>query len=164
MKRFLSFVAPLIALLISLSVPKQSLAQLDINIGTGTVGNGTTVYPCPLQDFYEGSRMQYLYRASELTAAGMGPGLITAIKFNVVSLGTAGLIEGYQIRIGHTTSTSLGTTTWDAFSGATVATAVANYQPVAGINTFVLPSAFNWNGSDNILIEVCNGDPNTTSG
>ena len=93
MRRFIPFVAPLIALLLALSVPKQSLAQLDINIGTGTVGNGTTVYPCPLQDFYEGQRAQYLYRASELAAAGMGPGLITAIKFNVISAGTTG-VEG----------------------------------------------------------------------
>lgn len=51
----------------------ESKAQLDISIGTGTTGNTTTTYPCPLQDFYEGSRMQFLYRASELNAAGMAP-------------------------------------------------------------------------------------------
>ena len=164
MRRFIQFVAGVFALLILSGMPKSALAQLDINIGTGTVGNGTTEYPCPMQDFYEGSRMQYLYRATELTAAGMGPGLITAIKFNVVSVGTTGIIEQYQIRIGHTSSTSLATTSWDVFNGASVVTAPINYQPVAGLNTFVLPSAFNWNGTDNILVEVCNGDPNTASG
>lgn len=165
MRRFIPFVARLIALLMELSVPKQSLAQLDVNIGTGTVGNGTTAYPCPLQDFYEGQRAQYLYRASELTAAGMGPGLITAIKFNVISVGTTGVVEGFQIRIGHTTATTLlaGAAGWDAFSGATVSTVATNYQPVTGINTFVLPATFNWNGSDNIMIEVCNGDPASTT-
>ncbi|HEY0067847.1 MAG TPA: hypothetical protein VGB46_10805, partial [Flavisolibacter sp.] len=70
-------------------------AQTDIVIGTGTAGNGTTTYPTPLQDRYEGSRAQYLYRASELTAAGMGPGAISAIRFTVTSVGTAGVIEGY---------------------------------------------------------------------
>ncbi len=164
MRRFIPFIASLFALLFLLSAPKHTLAQTDITIGTGTAGNGTTTYPCPIQDWYEGQRAQYLYRASELTAAGMGPGLITAIKFNVVSVGTAGVSEGYQIRIGHSTVTTLATSSWDAFSGATVATVAVNYQPVAGINTFTLPTPFNWNGSDNIMIEVCNGDPNTLSG
>ncbi|MFN4893027.1 MAG: hypothetical protein ACK5G0_04600, partial [Bacteroidota bacterium] len=136
MRRFFPFVSSFLLMIAFLSVPKQAQAQLDINIGTGTVGNGTTTYPCPLQDFYEGQRAQYLYRASELLAAGMGPGLITSIKFNVVSVGTTGLVESYQIRIGHTTVSTLATTSWDAFSGPTVATAVANYQPVVGINTF----------------------------
>src|SRR5437899_2091752 len=60
-------------------------AQTNINIGTGTTGNGATEYPCPLQDYWEGSRAQYLYKASELIAAGMGPGMISAIKYNVIS-------------------------------------------------------------------------------
>ncbi|MFM7671831.1 MAG: gliding motility-associated C-terminal domain-containing protein [Bacteroidota bacterium] len=165
MRRFFPIVASMITLLISMTLPKQSLAQLDINIGTGTVGNGTTTYPCPLQDFYEGQRAQYLYRASELTAAGMGPGIITSIKFNVVSVGTTGVVEGYQIRIGHTTSNTLlaGAAGWDAFSGASVATVATNYQPVTGVNTFTLPTPFNWNGSDNIMVEVCSGDPASTT-
>ncbi|MBK8951649.1 MAG: hypothetical protein IPM85_04305 [Chitinophagaceae bacterium] len=139
-------------------------AQVDINIGTGTTGNTTTTYPCPLQDYYEGSRAQFLYRVSELTPAGMGPGLITSIKYNVVSLGTTGLIEDMVIKIGHTTVATLSTAAWDAFNGATVSTISADYKPVAGINTFTLPTPFNWNGSDNILIEICNGDPGNATG
>lgn len=157
-----SLLAFLIAFFSLVSIP--AFSQTDITIGTGTTGNGTTTFPCPLQDYWEGSRAQYLYRASELTAAGMGPGSISSIKFNVVSLGTAGLIEKMTIRIGHTSANTLATTSWDAFSGSTVATAQIDYQPVAGINSFALPGGFFWNGSDNILIEICNGEPNNTSG
>ena len=151
------------AFLITMSY-SESKAQLDISIGTGTTGNTTTTYPCPLQDFYEGSRMQFLYRASELNAAGMAPGLISSIKYNVVSLGTAGLVEGMVIRIGHTTVTTLSTSAWDPFSGVPVSTVSTDYQPVNGINTFNFPVPFSWNGSDNILIEICNGEPGNATG
>ena len=157
-KRFL-----LIIFLGIFSVTRLS-AQIDFSIGTGTTGNTTTTYPCPLQDYFEGSRMQFLYRASELTAAGMTPGLITSIKYNVVSLGTTGVIEDMVIKIGGTTATTLATATWDAFSGATVSTPSTDYQPVAGINTFTFPTPYNWNGTDNILIEICDGEPTNATG
>src|SRR5688572_26562298 len=44
-------------------------AQTDINIGSGATGNLPDElaggYPCPIQDYYEGARSQYLFRASE---------------------------------------------------------------------------------------------------
>jgi len=137
-------------------------AQTDISIGTGAVGNGTTTYPCPLQDFYEGSRTQYLYLASELTAAGMGPGNINSIKYNVLSIGTAGLIEQYTLKIGGTSAGTLGTATWEPVSATVFGP--ANYQPVAGLNTFTFSSPYFWNGTDNIVIEICGGEPGNATG
>lgn len=143
----------------------QLHSQIDFPIGTGTTGNDNTTYPAPLQDFYEGSRMQYLYRASELSAAGMSPGTIHAIKFNVLSLATSVNthfeIEQFTIKIGTTSTTSLGTTTWEPVS--TTVYGPTNYLPVLGMNTFVFTVPFIWNGSDNIVVEICGGDPNTTS-
>ena len=77
--------------------------------------------------------------------------------FKRQAMNRPGIIEGLQIRVGHTTATSLQTTAWDAFSGPTVATTPVNYQPVLGNNTFTLTGGFNWNGTDNLMIEVCNG-------
>ncbi len=143
----------------SLSLAK---AQTDISIGTGTVGNTGTTYPNPLQDFYEGSRMQYLYLASELTAAGMGPGNLNSIKYTVTTLGTAGLIEQHTMRIGGTAVSTLSATTWET-PGAVVFGPV-NYQPVSGVNTFTFATPYFWNGTDNILIEVCGGEPGNGTG
>jgi gliding motility-associated-like protein len=137
-------------------------AQTNITIGTGTAGNGTTTYPCPLQDRFEAHRAQYLYRASELTAAGMGQGVISAIRFTVTSVGTAGVIEGYTIKITQTPVATLSATTWEP--GATTVYGPVNYQPVAGVNSFTLATPFFWNGTDNILVEVCNGTPAAVSG
>jgi len=140
-------------------------AQVDFTIGTGAAGNANTTYPCPLQDYYEGSRMQYLYRASELAAAGMGSGNIVGIKFNVISLatgtGTYPAVEQFTIKIGTTTTTSLNSTSWENVTATVYGP--ANYNNTLGVNTFTFTSPFFWNGTDNIVIEVCNGDPNNTS-
>ncbi len=141
-----------------------SKSQVNINIGTGTAGNTGTTYPCALQDYYEGSRMQYLYLASELNAAGMTAGNIDKLTYNVTQLNGAGLIENLNISIGHTTATSLQTAGWDVFTGAVSSVPQADYTPVVGANTFTFSSPFFWNGTDNILIEICNGSASATGG
>ncbi len=98
-----------------LGLSKSAVSQTDINIGTGTAGNANT-YPCPLQDWYEGSRAQYLFRASELNAAGMAAGNINAIRFNVTNLnGYSGDIQQMEVKIGSTATASLSTssTVWE---------------------------------------------------
>ncbi len=140
----------------------RSYSQVDISIGTGTTGNTDISYPAPLQDFYEGSRAQYLYLASELTAAGMAPGTINSIKFNVTNTYTMGSIEQYTIKIGTTTTTSLSATSWEP--GANTVFGPVDYLPTVGVNTFTFTAPFFWNGSDNIVVEICNGALNTTSG
>jgi gliding motility-associated-like protein len=151
-------------LLLLLFIAFQSKAQVDITIGNGTTGNDDQSYPCPIQDWFEGSRAQYLYQASELTAAGMAPGNISSIKFNVLDLNSAGLTEKMMIRIGGTTVATLSGNSWDDFTGTTVETAQIDYQAVVGSNEFTFPTPFFWNGTDNILIEICNGDPGNTTG
>lgn len=136
-------------------------AQIDINIGTGTVGNTGTTYPAPLQDWYEGSRSQYLFKASELSAAGMSPGNITHIKWNVTGLNTFnGIIDQYGIKMLSTTATALNLTTWE--TGATTVYGLTDYTPVLGVNTFVFNTPFFWNGTDNIIVEICNGSATST--
>jgi gliding motility-associated-like protein len=141
---------------------KGLFAQTFITIGSGTTTNTTSGYPCPVADYWEGHRAQYLYRASELNAAGMATGFINAIRFTATAA-PGDVVEQYQIRIGHTTANSLSSTAWDAFSGPTVATAPVNYTVVVGNNTFTLPTPFLWNGTDNIMVEICSGDPNNAS-
>ncbi|MES2773213.1 MAG: gliding motility-associated C-terminal domain-containing protein [Bacteroidota bacterium] len=133
-------------------------AQVDITIGTGTVGNTGTTYPCPLQDYFEGSKMQYLWRASELTAAGMAPGTISAIRFNAVNMNTyAGEIQLFEVKIGGSAVASLGTTSWEPV--ASTVFGPADFTVVSGVNTITFTTPFFWNGTDNIIIEICNGLP-----
>ncbi|HVI47863.1 MAG TPA: hypothetical protein VM802_23540, partial [Chitinophaga sp.] len=137
-------------------------AQTDIKIGNDVSGNSSTGYPCPLQDYYEGNRSQYLIRASELTAAGMGPGAITAIRFLVKNLNTTTTIELYGIKIGTTADTALKGDSWVPVT--TNVYGPLDYQPVTGLNSFNLSSPMFWNGVDNIVVEVCSGATNTNTG
>ncbi len=145
-------------LLIAFCLHFSAFSQTDILIGSGSAGNTGTTYPCPLQDYYEGSRMQFLYLASELSSAGMAPGTISAIKFDVNNLNTfSGSIEQMKISIGTTSNASLTATTWE--TGLTDVFGPVNDTPVLGTNTFIFSSPFFWNGTDNIVVEICNGDP-----
>ena len=153
------FLLPLIAVLLSVVTLK---AQTDINIGTGTVGNGNQTFPCPLQDWYEGSRAQYLYRATELVAAGMGPGNINSIKFNVTNMnGYAGDLQEYTVKIGGTALTTLAAGSWTNVPNTVFGP--VNYVVTSGVNTLTFSAPYFWNGTDNIIIEICNGLPANVS-
>ncbi|MBL7682457.1 MAG: T9SS type A sorting domain-containing protein [Flavipsychrobacter sp.] len=132
-------------------------AQIDYQIGFGTTNGGSTGVPTPFEDFYDGDRQQFLFRASELIAAGMGPGLITAIKWNVVATNGQGPIPGYTVTMGTTTLNDL-TAGWVSGINYPVYTAgTGNYTTTVGTNAFTLPTPFTWNGTDNIVVQVCHG-------
>lgn len=134
-----------------------SFAQTTHTIGNGTTSNAYTAFPTPFGDWNEATRMQFLYVAPDLVAAGMKAGRITAIKFDVVNLNTSsGIHENYTIAIKNTSTTTLSTTAWE--TGTTQVWGPINYQPVLGINTFTLSTPFIWDGTSSILVEICHGD------
>lgn len=53
-------------------------------IGTGTEQNCNTCYPAPYGNWYWGARNEMLILASELIAAGVTPGPVNTLAFNVV--------------------------------------------------------------------------------
>lgn len=122
-----------------------------IQIGSGaTTSSASSV--TPFSTLYEDGRHQYIILASELTAAGAVAGPITSLGFNVVGVGSPAM-SGFNLKLGATTATSLpgivtsGLTTYYS-SGS-------GYTSVLGWNTFPFSGSFNWNGTSNILVEVC---------
>jgi gliding motility-associated-like protein len=133
-------------------------AQTDIKIGTGTTSNSDWEHPSPFTNASHAARTQFLYLASELQAAGMTPGLIHKIRFNVLDLGmyydvSNSALKNFTIKMGGTTTASLSTTGWETASQVVYST--ASYLPVLGINSFDLSSSFLWNGTDNIVVDLC---------
>ncbi|MES2480196.1 MAG: GEVED domain-containing protein [Bacteroidota bacterium] len=153
-----------------LSSLTDASAQL-IKIGTGTTGNSATQYPTPFGNDNLGQKAQYLYRASELVAAGMKPGWIDSIGFNVLDVTGTYLHTNFKIYIGPGTGTigsgvttppppaagTLTTTalTWQTGLNLVVYDPVIAYFPVLGMNYFKFSSPFYWNGYDNIVIGTC---------
>lgn len=129
------------------------------SIGTGTTNSTTGL--SPLSQFYEGQRTQYLVSASIMHAAGYQAGLITSVGYNVLSGFQSMPFENYTIKIGSTSAAALTAGTFETTPMTTV------YGPVqlpqvtaAGIVSFSFNTPFVWDGTSNILLEVCfDNDP-----
>lgn len=120
-------------------------------------GGGTT-YPAPFGHFYEGARHQILYRATELQAMGFSGGKINEMGFNVQQLLGTNVYFEWNIKMGCTTQDVLTTTNW--ITGLTDVYYADTLNITTGWNMFVFPSAFNWDGVSNVVVEVCfNNDP-----
>ncbi|GIV34127.1 MAG: hypothetical protein KatS3mg031_1662 [Chitinophagales bacterium] len=119
--------------------------------GTGSASTGTGT---PYEGFWEDGRVQYLYRASELQAAGLtSSGTITAIQYFVTTKGSTAPYDNFTIKMGCTNLSSLPSSNFVA--GLTTVYGPISYSTVAGWNTHTLSSPFNWDGSSNIIIEIC---------
>lgn len=153
---------PLTLFLCLLLTQNNLLAQVDHTIGTGTTSNTYTGYPTPFGDYYESNRQQYLFLASELTAAGMAAGTITTLKWNITNLNAIVALEEYTIKIGGSTVTTLNSTGWE--TGLSTVYGPTTYTPVSGVNALILSTPYYWNGTDNIIVEVCGGDQAAVSG
>lgn len=135
--------------------------QISAQTGTIVVGvndgipNTATGDPSPLQDYWKVQRTQYLYTAQELTGAGLVAGNITSIGWVATALNLSGLQENYTIKIKSTSSTVL-TTTFE--TGATEVYSPTDFTPTSTGNVmFTLTTPFNWNGTSNIIVELCAG-------
>lgn len=103
--------------------------------------------------WYEKHRIQSLYRASELAAAGLsGPTSITAMTVNVVAKYSTQPFSGFTISMANSSSNNLST----GFSPSTFTTVYSgNYSSVMGDNTFNFTTPFAWDGVSNIIVQVC---------
>jgi hypothetical protein len=131
-------------------------------LGSGTTVNTTTTYPTPYGNYWWGNREQYLILASELTALGMVAGEISELAFDVVTPGGAAL-QNFTIKMGQTTASAM-TTTFQTSPLTTVYTHPA-YSDYIGWNVHTFQTPFQWNGTSNVLVEVCfNNSTYTTNG
>ncbi|MDI3503864.1 MAG: large repetitive protein, partial [Candidatus Cloacimonadota bacterium] len=143
-----------IILLISVLALALGLFAVEVTIGDGTDFNGSSVSPSPYSGWYKNERDQYLITVGELNAAGGGAGDITSIAFNVEALNSVGA-RHLTIKMGHT---SLSELTTNFITGLTTVFEADPYTPTLAWNTHTLDSTFNWNGTDNLVIEVYYGD------
>ncbi len=99
---------------------------------------------------------QYIYTAAELSAAGVTPGNITSLAFNISANGDATTNANYTVKIGHVGTTSTFPST-AFFSNATYTTVYgpSTYTHAApGWQEITFTSPFVWNGTDNICVDV----------
>jgi hypothetical protein len=123
----------------------------------------STLYANPYRGSYEDVRHQYIYTAAELTAAGLTAGdEISALAFKVRNKYSSAPYMDFTISLGHTSASSLPS----GYDSSPLTTCyIDNYTTVASSwNTHNFNfSNFTWNGSDNLLVQVCYNNAGWTS-
>jgi hypothetical protein len=124
----------------------SSKGQTTVTIGTGTLSSNY-----PFTTFWMDGKTDILLTAAELTGGGGAAGPITQIGFNVISNSTQ-VMSGFTIKMQHSALTAL--TGWTTTGWTTVYSA-AYSVPGTGWQMITLTTPFAWNGTDNLLIEIC---------
>jgi hypothetical protein len=111
----------------------------------------------PFSGQFGGSKNQYLILASELSALGIPAGAnINSLALDVTS--TSGTTyQGFSISMKLTTNTSV-TSTYE--TGTQPVFGPDDVNPAMGVNTYPFTSPFQWDGTSNVLIQVCWGNNN----
>ena len=125
----------------------RSLGSLVGSSSSTSQGN-----PFP-SGLYQSHKIAYLVKASELSSVGYQPGSISGLSIALDVPGSA--LENLDIRAGVSSLSDLSTLISPATLGTSVVYSAASYQPVAGLNTFSFGTPIVWNGTDNLIIEIC---------
>jgi hypothetical protein len=122
-----------------------------LSLNTATVGNGSQISAFPFVASGQVSRTQYLWRASELTAAGLSAGNISGLRFYVQSNGSP--LRNLTIRIKAVTSDTLDVNNVTHSGYSTVYLKNTTFTG-SGWNSLPLTLPFLWNGTSNLLIDI----------
>jgi len=135
-------------------------AQTTVTLGSGTTtstANTTGAGLGPVNAYYEYMHFQVVYTAAEITAAGGSAGAVTQFGWNVST--ASPVLPNYKVRMAQTSATDSATN-----NAATLSEVYsASLTPVAGYNMLTLSSPFIWDGTSNILVDVCYGAAAFTS-
>lgn len=137
-----------------LLIGQMTFAQGYVTLGTQVSQSGNTS-SSPVNGYYTSRRIQIVYTAAELIAQGGVAGNIQRLAWDVSVLYEEAL-PNYTIKMAHITTTDIPSS--DFVTGAAIVKNGFNYNPVLGFNDITFDAPFNWNGTDNILVEVCFSD------
>ncbi|MFC5271686.1 M43 family zinc metalloprotease [Adhaeribacter terreus] len=122
-----------------------------ITVGTGSTG----ITQAPYGTYYMDQRVQYIITKAELTAAGYTSGSSLSSLAFYVSTAQSQVMNGYTIKLAHTTSSAFGSTSYLTGTNTTTVYS-ANYTTSANSwNTHAFSTPFVYNGTGNILVDIC---------
>ena len=120
---------------------------IDATAHERTIGEETETWYQPMNTFWEDSRTQVIYPSSELGSAGW----VTSLALDVTSL-PGETMNNWTIRMKHTSLSEYTTAEWEGSGWTTV---YQNNEVVSstGWVTFNFSTPFQYNGSDNVMID-----------
>ncbi len=115
----------------------------------------------PYLGFFHDGRTQILYTRIDLEDAGLTPGLITEFALDVSLANSLTPYQDFTIKMGCTDVFSFQS--GDDFTPNLDQVYTAEVSPVVGWNTYVLDTPFQWDGTSNLLVEICFDNNSWTS-
>ncbi len=114
--------------------------------------NATGDHSSPFFASASSAHSQYVYRASELKAAGLHPGApVTALQFFVVDKQSTRAYSGFTLSMANTSAAGLG----NGFISGMATVYSGAFNTVLGSDLITFSSPFNWNGTDNVVVDFC---------
>jgi len=132
-------------------VQSESYPSVTGVVGAGGTTNSTTGIT-PFSQNWEGQRTQYLVTVADLNAAGIFAGSLSSVSFNISTKSSTMAYTGYAIKLGTTAATTL---TAYQTSPLTTVYGPASFSSVAGTNAFQFTAPYFWDGTSNLIVEVC---------
>ncbi|PZD78438.1 LamG-like jellyroll fold domain-containing protein [Mesonia sp. K7] len=132
----------------------QALKSVTLNSTTSEtssdVGNGILNIPEILPASKEVSKTQFLYTATELSTAGVTAGNIDAIQLEVTT--NPENISFLKVQVKSTSQANLAASNPDLTGFTEVF--YNHYNFTTGLNRIQFHTPYNWNGTDNIIVEL----------
>lgn len=144
----------LLMCLLTFGISGVTNAQIE-----ATIGSGTDAVYIPYRTVWMDSKTELLYTAAELTAAGAVGGNIFVIGFHISGVSTQ-VMNGFNIKMQNTATDSL--TAFTAAGWTTVYSGTYSV-PDTGWQMIVLNNPFLWDGTSNLLIQICFDNSSFTS-
>lgn len=135
-------------------------AQTIVTLGSG-IDSTLSGESSPINIYFRSHHCQILYTKTELNAAGAsGPGVISKLGFNILRTTTESL-PNFSIKLKNTTSNDLSV--YENLGLNTVFSS-QTYSPTSGgFDLLTFGSNFLWDGTSNLLVDVCFDQVNTST-
>ncbi len=133
------------------------LSQTTACLGTGTIAMGSA--SGPFNTYWYGNRTNLLYTSAEILANYGAAGSITKIGFQISVVGGQAM-NGLNIKMQNTTLTAL---TGFTSTGWTTVYSGTYTVPGTGWQYIELTTPYVWNGTSNLLVEICFGNTSYTT-
>ena len=129
--------------------------------GTAPIGaaSGQYLAASPFDATQSSHRVQFQYTAAELTAAGVPAGSLRGLSLNLSKSSTRAF-SNFNIKLGKSSVPYLVNSSGGVTQGTsmTVVKTLGTYYSVNGWNDFVFDAPYTWNGTSNLVVEVCFDD------
>lgn len=134
-----------------------TIAPDDGDCDTITIGTDSSIWAYPIYTVYHDSRTQVIYLASEIGSEGA----ITALGLDVATL-PGQTMNNWTIRMQHTTMSSYSTASFES-TGWTVVYQGNESIGSTGWRTFNFSTPFEYNGSDNLLVDFSHNNSSSST-